>query len=473
MNIELGRLAATDSQVLNDQLIGSDRRSRRSKEAICILLCVTMLAGDILLLSAAFIAAGWLRFGNPLAHQIGTMLLMTIPLFVLIAISNQTYAREVLVDRRNAIRRAVKSLALVAFAVIGAAYCLKITEDLSRLALAGGLTAALGLLVPARVAMVALADRLLDGKAISEIVIHEGVEFRPYCPPLVPTVDATLFGLVPEVRSPEMLDRIGRVIHRYDRIIIACPPERRYAWAQAVKGSGANVELLAPELDHIGMLGAAHYHGGVTTIVSLDTLGLHDRMLKRALDLAVVLTLLPVVIPMIALIAIILKLDTRGPAFFVQERVGWGNRLFKMYKFRSMWFEKTDHSGFRSASRRDDRITPVGGFLRRTSLDELPQLINVLKGDMSIVGPRPHAVGSTAEDRLFWEVDERYFNRHAVKPGLTGLAQVRGFRGATLTSMDLSNRVQADLEYLSGWTIWRDLSIIIRTLKVIVHRNAF
>jgi lipopolysaccharide/colanic/teichoic acid biosynthesis glycosyltransferase len=159
--------------------------------------------------------------------------------------------------------------------------------------------------------------------------------------------------------------------------------------------------------------------------------------------------------------------------FFVQERVGWGNRLFKMYKFRSMWFEKTDHSGFRSASRRDDRITRVGGFLRKTSLDELPQLFNVLKGDMSIVGPRPHAVGSTAEDRLFWEVDERYFNRHAVKPGLTGLAQVRGFRGATLTRRDLSNRVQADLEYLSGWSLWRDLAIIVRTLKVLVHRNAF
>jgi polysaccharide biosynthesis protein PslA len=142
-------------------------------------------------------------------------------------------------------------------------------------------------------------------------------------------------------------------------------------------------------------------------------------------------------------------------------------------KFRSMRIEASDRAGNRSASRSDDRITRVGRLIRRTSLDELPQLINVVRGDMSIVGPRPHALASTAGEALFWELDSRYIHRHAIKPGMTGLAQVRGYRGATRSAEDLTNRLQADLEYLSGWTIWRDIRIIFRTFRVLTHSNAF
>jgi polysaccharide biosynthesis protein PslA len=135
--------------------------------------------------------------------------------------------------------------------------------------------------------------------------------------------------------------------------------------------------------------------------------------------------------------------------------------------------ERADAAGNQSTRRDDDRITRVGRFIRATSIDELPQLFNVLRGEMSLVGPRPHALGSTAGDQLFWEVDQRYWHRHASKPGLTGLAQIRGYRGATPMRDDLTNRLAADLEYINGWTIWRDISILITTLKVIVHRNAY
>lgn len=118
-------------------------------------------------------------------------------------------------------------------------------------------------------------------------------------------------------------------------------------------------------------------------------------------------------------------------------------------------------------------MTRVGAFIRKTSIDELPQLINVLKGDMSIVGPRPHPLGSRAANKLFWEVDDRYWHRHAAKPGLTGLAQVRGYRGATRLEADLTDRLHADLEYLDTWSIWRDLLIIFMTFRVLVHRNAY
>ncbi|NCU10859.1 MAG: sugar transferase, partial [Sphingomonadaceae bacterium] len=126
-----------------------------------------------------------------------------------------------------------------------------------------------------------------------------------------------------------------------------------------------------------------------------------------------------------------------------------------------------------SASREDNRITRIGRLIRRTSIDELPQIFNVLKGDMSIVGPRPHALGSQAGQKLFWEVDDRYWTRHALKPGLTGLAQVRGFRGATDREADLANRLDSDLEYLGSWSLWHDMRIVLETLRVLVHARAF
>jgi lipopolysaccharide/colanic/teichoic acid biosynthesis glycosyltransferase len=138
-----------------------------------------------------------------------------------------------------------------------------------------------------------------------------------------------------------------------------------------------------------------------------------------------------------------------------------------------MRVERTDAAGTRSASLDDDRITRIGRLIRRTSVDELPQLFNVILGQMSIVGPRPHAIGSLAGSKPFWEVDNRYWLRHSLKPGLTGLAQVRGLRGATHNESDLADRLQADLEYLNGWTIVRDVQIIVGTVKVLVHDRAF
>jgi lipopolysaccharide/colanic/teichoic acid biosynthesis glycosyltransferase len=135
--------------------------------------------------------------------------------------------------------------------------------------------------------------------------------------------------------------------------------------------------------------------------------------------------------------------------------------------------DATDAVGERSATRNDDRITRVGALIRRTSIDELPQLLNVLKGDMSLVGPRPHALGSLAGEELFWEVSETYWVRHALKPGITGLAQVRGHRGATAAAEDLQVRLRSDLEYLMNWSLSLDLLILVRTCGVLFHKNAF
>jgi lipopolysaccharide/colanic/teichoic acid biosynthesis glycosyltransferase len=179
------------------------------------------------------------------------------------------------------------------------------------------------------------------------------------------------------------------------------------------------------------------------------------------------------VAPLMLLIAAAIRLESEGPILFRQGRMGRGNRMFTMLKFRTMRVDAADSDGTRSVCKSDDRLTRVGRFLRRTSLDELPQLINVLKGEMSIVGPRPHALGTRAGDKLLWTLDDRYWDRHAIKPGLTGLAQVRGLRGATDTTRALTDRLQADLDYIDGWHIGRDLAIIARTVGVLIHPNAF
>ncbi|MCV0383317.1 MAG: sugar transferase [Erythrobacter sp.] len=230
---------------------------------------------------------------------------------------------------------------------------------------------------------------------------------------------------------------------------------------------------MVPELAKLAPLHVSSCSGQYTLVVAAGPLGLADRALKRAFDLLFASVAIMILAPILCLIAIAIKLDSSGPVFFRQQRIGRGNKIFRIRKFRSMHIAGTDEAGHRSASRVDDRVTRIGRLIRKTSLDELPQLINVLAGDMSIVGPRPHALGSRAADKLFWEIDERYWHRHAAKPGLTGLAQVRGFRGATLIEADLANRLQADLEYLEDWSLWRDIKLILLTSRVLFHRNAF
>ena len=195
--------------------------------------------------------------------------------------------------------------------------------------------------------------------------------------------------------------------------------------------------------------------------------------MKRLFDVVVAGVALLVLSPLLLLVALAIAIEDGRPILFVQPRLGRGNTFFQIYKFRSMRVDMTDHNGTVSADREDRRVTRIGKFIRRTSIDELPQLFNVLRGHMSLVGPRPHAIGSQAGERLFWEVDDRYWLRHALKPGLTGLAQVRGFRGATESELDLSSRLNADLEYLNGWSLWRDVMILLTTVRVLVHDRAY
>lgn len=195
---------------------------------------------------------------------------------------------------------------------------------------------------------------------------------------------------------------------------------------------------------------------------------------KEIFDRLAAFCLLVFVAPLLALIAIAVKLDSRGPVLYRQGRLGFNREQFEVLKFRTMHAERCDVPGattIRQASRDDDRVTRVGRFLRRTSLDELPQLFNVLRGDMSLVGPRPHAV---AHDRHYAELIDGYLARHRVKPGITGWAQVNGYRGETRTLEDMRRRIELDLQYIDNWSLFLDLKILLRTPSAgFIHENAY
>jgi lipopolysaccharide/colanic/teichoic acid biosynthesis glycosyltransferase len=199
-----------------------------------------------------------------------------------------------------------------------------------------------------------------------------------------------------------------------------------------------------------------------------------DALIKRAADFALALAGLTIAgIPML-LIAAAIRLTSRGPALFRQVRIGLNGRRFVMLKFRTMHHTPASSGSFLQATRHDPRVTRIGAILRHTSLDELPQLLNVLGGSMSLVGPRPHAPGTCAAGRLFEAVADHYAARHCVKPGMTGLAQVRGWRGETDTEEKLLHRIDSDLEYIVTWTLRRDFLILWHTIVTVLRMpNAY
>jgi Undecaprenyl-phosphate glucose phosphotransferase len=192
---------------------------------------------------------------------------------------------------------------------------------------------------------------------------------------------------------------------------------------------------------------------------------------KWLFDVSVALLALIVFSPVMLVTAIAIKLDSKGPVFFKQKRHGFNNELIEVYKFRSMRTDMADVAATRLVTRDDPRVTRVGRFIRKTSIDELPQFLNVLRGELSVVGPRPHALQAKADNILYYEAVEGYFARHKVKPGITGWAQIHGWRGETDTVDKIMQRVQHDLYYIEHWSILLDLYIVVMTPFTLFTRS--
>ena len=186
---------------------------------------------------------------------------------------------------------------------------------------------------------------------------------------------------------------------------------------------------------------------------------------KRLFDMVSAGVALLVLSPLLLAIAAAIKLTSPGPVFFTQHRYGHRNRPFRIFKFRTMHVHLSDKSGTTQTVGNDPRVTLLGRVLRQTSLDELPQLINVVIGDMSLVGPRPHVPGMKAASVKYEDLVPYYFQRHNIRPGITGLAQVSGCRGSTALAAAAVSRVDYDLEYIERWSMWLDIKIIWRTIR--------
>jgi len=193
-------------------------------------------------------------------------------------------------------------------------------------------------------------------------------------------------------------------------------------------------------------------------------------MFKAVEDRIVALIALLLLSPLMLIIAIMIKLDSPGPAIFRQSRTGWNGKEFSIWKFRSMKLHQESNGEVKQATKDDDRLTRIGRFIRKTSIDELPQLFNVLSGKMSMVGPRPHAIEHTTD------YDKRiraYMTRHRIKPGITGLAQVNGYRGETDTLEKMKKRVEYDMQYINNWSFWLDIEILLKTIPALLRDEAY
>lgn len=273
------------------------------------------------------------------------------------------------------------------------------------------------------------------------------------------------------------VDDIVSVIANYSirRVYIALPL-RSLAMIEGIyeQLSHKNIDIIwVPDIFSLNLL-----NHSVREIAGLPLLSLSESPMSRegkvfvkaVIDRSVAIIVLVLLSPLMAAIAAAIKYTSPGPVFFKQQRHGWDGRVIEVWKFRSMYVHQEDEGKVTQASRGDARVTPIGRFIRRSSIDELPQLFNVLNGTMSLVGPRPHAL---RHDQYYSERIKSYINRHRIKPGMTGLAQVNGCRGETEHLEDMEQRVRFDIEYINNWTILLDLQILLMTPFCLFSKDVY
>jgi len=470
MNMASTGLAGRSSQQAHPRSLSNATERVPDFQRLRLRIYALIFLVDAAMMASSFLTADLIHYGRLVGYGFKTFMVL-FPTYAVIGVNGDAWSIASLQRPRHSAASAVRALLLATAIATVFFFTLKVGADFSRLVFGMGCCFSIVLIAAARIATGVAVGRHYKWNFRREVLILHGVETSASTGQVV--FDASLEGLDSLPSDPVALDRLARLLHRSERAVVACPPQRREAWSRALAGANVEAEILIPELSALPAIGLRRHGSVPSLLVGCGPLRLRNRALKRLMDLSIASISLVVLAPVLALIAAAIRIDSGGPALFSQVRMGRGNRMFTMLKFRTMRCEAADQDGVRSVGKDDERVTRIGRLLRRTSLDELPQLINVLRGEMSIVGPRPHALGTRAGDRLLWAVDQRYWDRHAIKPGLTGLAQVRGLRGETARESDLTDRVQADLEYMDGWHVGRDLLILARTIGVLIHPNAF
>ncbi len=449
-----------------------------SREAARFRLYILSIMVDIAVLAVAFALANFLVIGN-FQGQPGkphglVMFAMIAPVYILLAVNGGVYGFRAIGHRRQAAWHALFALGQAAMLMLLIVYFGKMAERLSRLTFVVGLFLSAGGLVWARGLADGMARAVVGETPHLTVLIEDGVPFdASSLAEVVDVVDARAAGLDPTCHDAATAARLAALVGTAERVVVSCESDRVDAWGIALASLSAKAEILLPELLRLAPAKIGAFEDHPTVVVASGPMEFRDRLLKRLFDIVLSVIAILILSPLLLAAALAVRLSGPGPIFFRQARMGRDAAPFMILKFRTMHHRMADVAGNRLTQKNDPRVTRIGHFLRRTSIDELPQIFNVLNGDMSIVGPRPHAPAAKAADSLYWEVDRRYWARHCIKPGMTGLAQVRGHRGPTDKHEDLVNRLQSDLEYVTNWSIWRDLGIIAATLRVLAHDNAF
>jgi Undecaprenyl-phosphate glucose phosphotransferase len=383
----------------------------------------------------------------------------------------------------------------VMFVLVTLAFALKISTSFSRLWTFSWLLSSIAAVLLVRVAMATMLRQLAAAGRIGRKIVIFGA--GPQAERLIERIErldepwnrivgvfddrlsrtGTMVGRYPMLGNLNDLVTWGRR-DRPDEVIVALPwgaEERLVTILKVLSVLPSNVRLCS-EFQRMDLIhGRANSQFGVPMLSAFEKpLEGWSRIWKRLFDLFLSAIAMAICLPVLAIIALAIRIESPGPVLFRQKRFGFNNALIGVYKFRTMHAVASDALGERLTERNDPRVTKVGAFLRRFSLDELPQLLNVVHGQMSVVGPRPHAIRTTAGGRQCEEVLDQYAIRHKVKPGITGWAQVNGWRGTMEDEEHLIQRVAHDLYYINNWSPWLDLKILLRTIGVVIAgRNSY
>jgi Undecaprenyl-phosphate glucose phosphotransferase len=384
---------------------------------------------------------------------------------------------------------------LVFLVLIALAFALKISSEISRVWAFSWMLVVVALILAFRAIAAGVTRRLAEAGRIGRRIVVYGAGLQgqrllerieqldePWNR-IVGVFDDRLARTAPVLGGYPVLGNLADLVEWGRRqcpeeILVALPwgaEERLVSILQRLAVLPANVRLCS-EFHRVDLIqGRANSQYGITMLNAFEKPQAGwGRIWKRCFDLAFAAAAALALLPLLLLIAAAIRLETRGAVLFRQKRFGFNNKLIEVYKFRTMDARSSDELGNRLTERNDPRVTRVGSFLRRFSLDELPQLLNVLRGEMSVVGPRPHAILTTAGGRECDAVVSQYAVRHKVKPGITGWAQVNGWRGTMQDEEHLVRRVEHDMYYINNWTPLFDLQILVRTAWVILQgRNSY
>ena len=445
---------------------------------------MTRQANALLVILVSFLAAHWIRFGYvALPQDYLLALLVSLAFSAIILPATGAFRQEFEWAVLRRLRRLVAGWAVVVLTLISIAAMLKTTDYYSRIWFGSWVLLATGGLIAVLLIShaVAIRKRNTNRKTHGVVLVGAGqaasqVDQQIQNDPASDMALLARFGVPWSNESVLPISELSDYIlqHKIHAVWIAVPWEEKAlldTTLNALRESVVDVNVV-PDMHQYHLLNQGISQWGGLPVISLAGTPMTgtEARLKTALDWLGALVLSIVLAPLMLLIAMLVKLSSKGSILFRQERHGVGGDSIEILKFRTMTVHQEQEGQLTQASPGDARVTPIGHFLRKSSLDELPQLFNVLKGEMSLVGPRPHAI---EHNDLFKSRIPRYMLRHKVKPGMTGWAQVSGFRGQTDTPEKMAMRIEHDLWYIQNWSLWLDLKILLMTPLVMFHRNAY